>query len=279
MKRLVSALCILPPLVLIVYFGSAFHFLLLLTCVVGLGLLEFYRMFSAKGFPCWRGLGVVIGSLLPLAFYAGGLAHQAIAQQAAATAIVALLFLTGLFARCEPAVSAQRIAFTLLGVFYVGWLLSYVLLLRLLSDGPAYVFYIFGVVWLGDAAAFVSGTLLGRHKLAPTISPHKTIEGAIGGLFGSLCGAILGGLWLLGHFTLGQCLAVGMMLAVVGQLGDLSESLLKRSTGVKDSGMLIPAHGGILDKVDGILFGAPALYYYVLYVIGQELPSATNTVM
>jgi phosphatidate cytidylyltransferase len=158
-------------------------------------------------------------------------------------------------------------------VFYVGWLLSYVFLLRLLIDGPNYVLYIFGVVWLGDAAALVFGTLFGRHKLAPTLSPGKTIEGAVGGFFGSLCGATLGGRWLLGPFTLTQCLAVGCLLAVLGQLGDLSESLLKRSAGVKDSGVLIPGHGGILDKVDGILFGAPALYYYVLYVIGQELPS------
>jgi phosphatidate cytidylyltransferase len=274
LKRLISALCILPPLVLIVYFGSSLHFLILLTCVVGLGLLEFYGMLAAKGFPCWRWLGVAMGALLPLAFYVGGMAHQA-----AAATVVVLVFLVALFGRRELAVSVQSMAFTLLGVFYVGWLLSYVLLLRLLIDGPSYVFYIFGVVWLGDAAALVSGTLIGRHKLAPNISPQKTIEGAVGGMVGSLCGAISGGLWLLGHFTLLQCLAVGIMLAVFGQLGDLSESLLKRSTGIKDSGMLIPGHGGVLDKVDGILFGAPALYYYVLYTVGQELPSATNTVM
>ena len=268
MKRLISALCILPPLVLIVRFGSAFHFLLLLTGVVGLGLLEFYRMLSAKGFPCWKWLGVASGVVLPLVFYMGGVANPA-----AVAAIVILSFMTGLFTRQELVTSVQSIAFTLLGVFYVGWLLSYVLLLRLLSDGPYYVFYIFMVVWLGDAAALVGGTLMGRHKLAPVISPHKTVEGAVGGILGSLCGAILGGLWLLGHFPLRQCLAVGMILAVLGQLGDLSESLLKRSTGIKDSGLLIPGHGGILDKVDGILFGAPALYYYVLYVIGRELPS------
>ncbi len=268
MKRLISALCILPPLVLIVRFGSAFHFLLLLTIVVGIGLMEFYRMLSAKGFPCWRWLGVASGIALPVACYLGGMPNQA-----AVAAIIILSFVIGLFMRQELATSLQSIAFTLLGVFYVSWLLGYVLLLRLLGDGPNYVFYIFGVVWLGDAAALVSGTLMGRHKLAPTISPGKTIEGAIGGILGSLCAAILGGLWLLGHFTLRQYLAVGFILAVFGQLGDLSESLLKRSTGIKDSGMLIPGHGGILDKIDGILFGAPALYYYVLYVLGRELPS------
>jgi phosphatidate cytidylyltransferase len=268
LKRLISAFCILPPLALIVRFGSSFHFLLLVTFVVGLGLVEFYRMLSAKGFPCWGWLGIACGGVLPLAFYIGGMAYHG-----AVTAMILLSFLAGLFTRQELVTSVQSVAFTLLGVFYVGWLLSYVLLLRLLIDGPYYVFYIFGVVWLGDAAALVVGTLIGRHKLAPSISPRKTIEGAVGGLLGSLCGAILGGLWFLGHFTLTQCLAVGGMLAILGQLGDLSESLLKRSTGVKDSGVLIPGHGGILDKVDGILFGAPALYYYILYVMGQELPS------
>ena len=268
MKRLISALCILPPLVLIVRFGSSLHFLLLITLVVGLGLAEFYRMLSTKGLPCRGWLGVAFGVLLPLAFYVGGPANQA-----AVAAIVVLSFIVGLVTRQEMVSSVQSIAFTLLGVFYVGWLLSYVLLLRLLIDGPYYVFYIFGIVWLGDAAALVVGTLIGRHKLAPSISPHKTIEGAVGGLLGSLCGAILGGLWLLGRFSLVQSLAAGGMLALLGQLGDLSESLLKRSVGVKDSAVFIPGHGGILDKVDGILFGAPALYYYVLYVVGQELRS------
>jgi len=242
--------------------------------VVGLSLLEFYRMLSVKGFPCVAWLGVTCGVVTPVAcyidyaFHMGGTVHQA-----SVSAMIVLSFMVGLFMRQDMVIALQIIAFTLLGVFYVGWLLSYVLLLRLLIDGPYYVFYIFGVVWLGDAAALVVGTIMGRHKLAPSISPRKTIEGAVGGLFGSLCGAILGGLWLINHFSLKQSLAVGCMLAVLGQLGDFSESLLKRSAGVKDSGVLIPGHGGILDKVDGILFGAPALYVYILYVMGQELPS------
>lgn len=268
MKRLISALCILPPLVLIVHSGPPFYFLLLVTVVAVLALVEFYRMLSAKGFPCWRWLGIACGGALPLTFYVGGIANHG-----AVAAMVLLSFLVGLFARQELVTSVQSLAFTLLGMFYVGWLFSYVLLLRLLIHGSDYVFYVFGVVWLGDAAALIGGRLFGRHQLAPRLSPGKTIEGAVGGFLGSLCGATLGGRWLLGHFTLTQCLAVGCLLAVLGQLGDLSESLLKRSSGIKDSGVLIPGHGGILDKVDGILFGAPALYYYVLYVIGQELPS------
>ncbi len=268
MKRLISALCILPPLILLVRYGSAIHFLFLLMLVIGMALMEFYRMLAAKGFPCWAWLGVTFGLLLPLAFYLGGEASHA-----AVASVIMLALITGLFTRQDLIISVQSAAFTLLGVFYIGWLLSYVILLRQLADGPDYVFYIFAVVWLGDAAAWCVGSLAGRHKLAPTISPRKTVEGAIGGLVGSLCGAIVAGFWLLDHLTFAQGLGIGGMLAVLGQLGDLSESLFKRSAGVKDSGALIPGHGGILDKIDGILFGAPALYYYVLYVTGQGLSS------
>jgi phosphatidate cytidylyltransferase len=267
LKRLVSALCILPPLFFLVRYGSSLHFLLLLTIIVALGMIEFYQMIAVKGLPCWPRLGVTFGLLLPLAFYLGGGVTQA-----AVAAIVMLTLMAGLVVPQELSVSVQSAAFTLLGVLYVGWLLSYVILLRLLPEGSSYVFYIFGVVWLGDAAAMYVGNWLGRHKLVPIISPRKTVEGAIGGVIGSLCGAAVGGFWLP-ELTLSQSLISGAILAVLGQLGDLSESLLKRGVGTKDSGMLIPGHGGILDKVDGILFGAPALYYYILYGTGRGLSS------
>ena len=226
MKRLISALCILPPLVA----HRSLWILLFTSCSLSplspsLALVEFYQMLSAKGFPCWGWLGVTCGGALPLAFYVGGIANQG-----AVAAMVLLSFMVGLFTRQELVISVQSIAFTLLGMFYVGWLLSYVLLLRLLIHGPDYVFYHLWrrLAWRCGRPIWLV-RLFGRHRLAPSISPRKTIEGAVGGFLGSLCGAILGGLWFLGHFTLTQCLAAGCMLAVLGQLGDLSESLLKRS--------------------------------------------------
>ena len=257
MKRIVSALCILPLLAILVRYGSPFLFGLIMTGVIGLGLLEFFRMLGGKGLPHWEWLGVLVGVLLPWALY-----WEVLPGQALVAAMVALMFLVGLFSRQELMLSLQSAAYTLLGVLYVSWLLSHVLLLRLLANGQFYVFFVFLVVWLGDAAALYVGSLFGHHKLAPAISPGKTIEGAIGGLFGSLGGALLGHFWLVPEFSLGQCLLLGGILAVLGQVGDLSESLLKRSTGVKDSGQLIPGHGGILDKVDGMLFSTPAMYYY-----------------
>ena len=188
MKRLLSALCLLPLLAVLVRFGSPFHFLLLITGVIGLGLTEFYRMLDDQGLPCWKGLGVVLGVLLPLAAYEGGMASQALI-----TGMIALLFVAGLFAREDVSLSLARAAYTLLGVLYVSWLLTHVLLLRLLQEdikGQFYVLYVFLVVWLGDAAALYVGSLMGRHRLAPSISPRKTIEGAIGGLLGSVAGAL-----------------------------------------------------------------------------------------
>lgn len=268
MTRILSALCFLPLLILLVHYGSPLHFLLLIVVVIGLGLLEFYRMLASQGFPCRQWLGLSLGLTLPVAFYMGGMASQGVAA-----AIVVLIVVAGVFARQETVISLQSTAYTLLGVFYVSWLLSHVLLLRGLAHGQYYVFYIFLVVWLGDAAALYVGTLLGRHKLVPSISPGKTIEGAIGGLIGSVGGALLGRLWLHDHFTFAHSVVMGGMLALLGQLGDLSESLLKRSTGAKDSAHLIPGHGGILDKVDGILFSAPAMYYYLVYVTRPGLLS------
>src|SRR5262245_60935253 len=110
-----------------------------------MALVEFYRMLTAKGIPCWGWLGIACGGSLPFTFYMGGITHHV-----SVAAMILLSFLVGLFARQEPVISVQSIAFTLLGIFYIGWLLSYVLLLRLLSDGPHYVFSIFSVVWLGD---------------------------------------------------------------------------------------------------------------------------------
>jgi phosphatidate cytidylyltransferase len=225
-------------------------------------------MLDDQGLPCWKWLGVVLGVILPLAAYWGGMASQALV-----TGMIALMFAAGIFARGDLSLSLARAAYTLLGVLYVSWLLTHVLLLRLLVEGQFYVLYVFLVVWLGDAAALYIGSMVGRHKLAPSVSPRKTVEGAVGGVLGSVAGALLGKLWLIDGQSLVHCFILGGMLAVLGQLGDLSESLLKRSTGVKDSGQLIPGHGGILDKVDGILFSAPAMYYYTLYITRHGLAS------
>jgi phosphatidate cytidylyltransferase len=155
------------------------------------------------------------------------------------------------------------------GILYVGWLLSYLVALRGLDDGRSWVFLAIFATF-GSAAYFV-GRTMGKNKLAPVVSPNKTWEGAAGGLIG---GIIVSLFFLLptpvrltAFVNWWQIVILGLMISVFGQLGDLVESLLKRNTGVKDSGNLFPGHGGILDRMDSIVFAVVVVYYWVVWSI------------
>ena len=122
------------------------------------------------------------------------------------------------------------------------------------------ILVLFAIIWIGDSAAYYGGSALGRHPLAPKVSPKKTVEGAIAGLVGSIVAGIIGASFL-GEPWL--CLAaVSAITAVAGQFGDLAESVLKRSAGVKDSSSILPGHGGILDRLDSLFFAAPVFYWF-----------------
>ena len=126
---------------------------------------------------------------------------------------------------------------------------------------------LFLIIWLGDTLAYYIGTLAGKHLLAPSISPNKSIEGAIGGLLGSIGGALLAHYWFYPSISIANCTILGLVTGIAGQMGDLCESILKRNLNVKDSGFLVPGHGGLLDRLDSVLFSAPVFYYIHLYLI------------
>jgi len=175
-----------------------------------------------------------------------------------------------------------NIGATLLGAIYVGWLFSYLTLLHGLNTLPGpntivrppiqgttqgewLVVFVTAITWMGDTGGLFVGYLLGRHKLAPNISPNKTWEGALG----SVCSGLLIA-WLLARwidFPMPHALILGALLAVFGLVGDLCESSLKRDLGVKDFGVLFPGHGGVLDRIDSILFTAPLAYYYITFIL------------
>ena len=145
-----------------------------------------------------------------------------------------------------------------MGFVYCGVLLGFLLWL----DRRTFL-TLLGTIWIGDAAAYYGGRLLGRHLLAPRISPKKTVEGAFAGLIGSIVSGVLLGTWLTGQSST-FLLAASFCAAVVGQLGDLAESALKRSSGVKDSSSLLPGHGGMLDRLDSVLFAAPVYFWFFM---------------
>ena len=122
-----------------------------------------------------------------------------------------------------------------------------------------------GVTWIGESAAYLVGSALGRHRLAPVISPRKTVEGAVTQLLTSVVASLALASWPLPEWPPGAALGAGALLGVVGQVGDLAESVIKRSVGAKDTGSLIPGHGGALDRLDSLLFNAPALFYFATW--------------
>ena len=153
----------------------------------------------------------------------------------------------------------------------MGWMLSYWLSLRSLEDGRNWVYLAMLTTFANDTGAFFIGRARGKHKLAPTISAAKTWEGAIGGLICAILAAIVIAmvLNLISPFTFKywQIILLGFLVGLFAQLGDLVESLLKRNTGVKESGNLLPGHGGILDRFDSLIFVGAVVYYYVIWVV------------
>jgi phosphatidate cytidylyltransferase len=258
-RRILSTTVLLPVFVWTLLGAPAWVFTVM---IVGVGMLanwEFTRMFERAGVPVLRDAGLIWGGLVTLAF-----ARPDRAGAAFAVVVIGLLVASLDRGSAGPA-RWQRVAITLLGVCYVNWLLGHTISLRALPDGVHWILLLVWVTWLGETAAYAVGSLIGRHKLAPGISPGKTVEGAVAQLAASLLAALTAGGWLFPGLRLRDAIVVGLLLGVLGQVGDLVESALKRSVGTKDTGQVIPGHGGILDRIDGLLFNAPALFYYVTY--------------
>lgn len=253
---------LLPLLILFIAYAGAplFHGLV---CVASLlALVEFYAMALPQSVLPARILGAVAGTALVPALLSG----RPLLFQGVLVAAVLLLGIVFLFCFREIDTVAPRVALACFGWLYVPLLLGHLALLRVLPDGREWVFLVLLVVMASDTAAYFSGVSLGRHKLYPAVSPNKSVEGALGGLLGSVGGAFLARFWFFPALTPIDCLCLGLLLGVLAQLGDLFESLLKRSFGVKDSGTMIPGHGGLLDRLDSLLFAFPPAYYYAVLV-------------
>jgi phosphatidate cytidylyltransferase len=161
--------------------------------------------------------------------------------------------------------SLDRAALTLFGALLTGWMPAHLVMIRTLRpEGESFLFMTFIAVWCMDTAAYGVGRLVGRHSLAPILSPKKTWEGAVVGFLAALGVCVIFSKYVLSDgLSLSSCLVVGALIGLTGQLSDLAESMVKRDVGIKDSGALLPGHGGILDRFDSFILCAPTVYYFL----------------
>jgi phosphatidate cytidylyltransferase len=268
------------PLALLVIWVGGWPLAVVVALIAVLGIGEFMRLRRANhrytiGFGYVLSPLLVLGAALVQPHYAGeGCRYEGLALYLAGGLASALL-LPLLERRSEMRWVSPEFASMILGLFYVPFLLGYMLLLRSIAPGTvrhtpvpvgaALLFLAIGACWVTDAAAYLVGRKIGRHKLAPKISPGKTIEGGVAGLVGAVLFVGALGTWV--GLPIWSAALLGVTLGVVGQLGDLFESWLKRRAGVKDSGALLPGHGGVLDRFDSLLFVAPVAYYWLHAVL------------
>ncbi len=267
-RRLYSALAIVPVLYLGIRYAPPWLFAFLIAVVASLALWEFLSFYfpdamslsiTQKGFSC------LMASVLLLGMYHGLPTMMLVGLLGCVTVILAGFFISpGITRQCLPGWAAY-----VFGTLYVALLLGYYILLRNLEYGVSLVFFVIIVTWLSDIGGFFIGKTFGKHLLAPTLSPKKTIEGLLGGILFSMTGGIVSHFTFTPFFSLTECAILGVGLALLGATGDLAESGIKRSVQVKDSGRLIPGHGGVLDRIDSLLFTGPAMYYYVMFSLAS----------
>lgn len=259
-KRVLTAIVAIPPIaLLIIYFDNIVFFLAVLAVIL-LSTKEFMNMLESAGvkilyFPAFFG-----SVLLPYSIYRGDVSIFSAALVVSAG--FAMVF--KLFSKEPLQDSFTSIGGTLLTVLYTPLMFSFIILLR--KAGVHYIFLLVVIIWVSDTCAYYFGSRYGKHRLYEKISPKKSVEGAIAAYIGGMAAGIVYGDIFLKCSPYHAGFA-SFLVVTAGIVGDLVESMFKRRANVKDSGSIIPGHGGVLDRVDSLLFGAPALYLYIIYVM------------
>ena len=277
LTRVVVAFVFAPLIIYITLLGKL-PFLILIEVLIILGLWEFFRLSEAKNSEIPKIPLIVLGAFLGLSAYLWG-------ERVFLFFILGILYLSALIlvikGKTEGAIS--NLALSLLGFFYVAGLFSYLILLREMSPesisnrfaslttsykmGGVWIVYLLLCIWSCDTFAYFIGAPLGKHPLSPRVSPKKTVEGFLGGILGAIAAAFFSHFVFFSSAQLKDLLIISLIVAFVGQVGDLTESLFKRDAQFKDTSNIIPGHGGILDRFDSLLFVSPLVYYYLKFMV------------
>lgn len=264
--RELTALVFAPFIIWVIGWSPDWAYIATIAAVSTLALWEFLDLGSRKGYPTHKLIPILLGLLILATFV-----RTEVSVEVGVFATLLVIPAVYVFSRSPLEEALPATAVCTLGTLYIAMLGGALLRLRLdFEMGGRLVFFLLLVVWAGDAGAYYVGSKLGRTKLSPRVSPKKTVEGGIGGVLASILAAVAIHLTFFPEFPLLHAIIAAAVLSVAGVIGDLAESLWKRSAAVKDSGNLIPGHGGFLDRFDSILFTAPLLYGY-WFLLTQRL--------
>lgn len=270
LKRWLTSLVAFPLLVLLIFYGGLFLFSIVMGLVTFLSMWEFSRIVASNNDRTTPNTITNIGILSGIAVIAAtSYGLLAIVPIILSFSLITAGFFSFRRFQNDPEVS-RKVAFQLLGIVYIPLSISYLILIRQDSFGAEWVLFIICIIFAGDTAAYYVGSYWGKHKLCPAVSPGKTIEGAVGGIAANIGIGIIFKSFFFTILPLWSIILFCLLIGVAGQAGDLFESVLKRAAGIKDSGALLPGHGGILDRIDAILFALPVAYFLKLALFAQH---------
>lgn len=260
-ERIITAL-VGAPIILGLAYAGGLPFSILIGLLIVLGTWEFGQMVSGQNYHFMFAVVLISQMVMLIPIYLGW------ENWASLGLITAFLCIFIQAVICYPKFDVADMGINFMAVLYIGWTLIHLLAIEQLPNGKMIVLYLFLAIWSSDSGAYFVGRFFGRHKLAPNLSPKKTVEGAVGGIITTIVVLELVNS-ILKLFTWSEIIIVGLILSLVGQLGDLVESMLKRFLGVKDSGKILPGHGGILDRFDSLILVAPFIYYTISLLLLQ----------
>lgn len=274
LPRIITALIGIPAVLAAIHFGGIIY-MAFVGCVIMFCLYEYSLVLTSGKKPVhtfsllFFGLIMAAVAILGRSHIEGLTLPDQLYPFSISFALVGVLLVEVL----TPKRSWERVTNTFLGIFLIPWSLAHLINLRdIVNYGEYLTLFMIITVWVSDSGAYFAGRFFGKHKLNVEVSPKKTWEGAIGGTLLAVGGALaMRHLFLADLFSVGQAVWIGLLVAVVGQVSDLAESILKRSTGVKDSSNLLPGHGGFLDRFDSYLLLAPIFYYVIIYTFHVTL--------
>ncbi len=258
-KRVITAFIAIPFLFGIIYFAPAWVFTILILFVGLISLNEFYALIRLKGAEKTVFFNYLLTALLFFSIICKGPFYIAIFPL---FVIFPLAFFIFRYPKSHP--KMVDIGKLIMGPFYICLPLSFLATIRTLDEGQMWIFFILAVIFAGDTGSFYFGKLFGKHKLTQ-ISPGKTWEGTLGGLIANVVSAGIFAYLFFPSLSASSIMVLGVAIGISGQVGDLAESMLKRMSNIKDSGRILPGHGGILDRIDSLLFAIPILYIYLSY--------------